>query len=318
MKPSYERMREIMLAGAMGDAFGYVIEFATTGYRKKIKAAQIMRGIVDTSDDTQMTLMNAMVLASFGEDTAQVNARTAVVYRNWDALMRGAVSPITAMDEYLAEHRAPGTTCMRSIGQMKSVFVDIREQGRLTDAQAENGSGGIMRVAPFLYYAAHRGTMNRMISDNTRLTHNGHLQARLSVAFVNILSDLVGGESISGCVSRHCSPYDIVAIEQIRKRIITDGYERALDGKAWDAMSAFYAAMAVYMTIPVNASFDDLLWAASAHSGDSDTLASICAQMWAAAGRDTHSNEVDVTKLDAYPHIMEVVANMYGVNTCTV
>lgn len=151
------RIRGCLLAGALGDALGYSVEFIRYRSIQKtygeagIRALELGHsGKAIVSDDTQMTLFtcDAMLPGENREETGlTVYERIHRGYLCWMKTQdhyftdtRGWESPLNAVPE-LNHRRAPGNTCLYALrsGEMGTLDQPINDS---------KGCGGVMRTAP--------------------------------------------------------------------------------------------------------------------------------------------------------------------------
>lgn len=165
-----DKIRGSLMAGAMGDALGYEVEFmsrnaifAEYGESGITKFALDSNGKARISDDTQMTLFTAggMLMGMTRGSMRGIGGRpeyyVSYAYKDWYYTQQG-----TAPKDYhnytwlyhipeLYARRAPGITCLRACEDI------IANREVKNDSK---GCGGIMRVAPMpLFFAgcASRG-----------------------------------------------------------------------------------------------------------------------------------------------------------------
>ena len=156
-----DRVRGSLMAGAVGDALGYTVEFMS---RKSILAQYGNMGITKfdlasdgkalVSDDTQMTLFTACGMLTGvtrgymrgigGQPEKYVNG----AYLDWYYTQTGKKREMLTNDFHftwlrdlpeLAHRRAPGNTCLSACESLL--------QGKMVQNNSK-GCGGIMRVAP--------------------------------------------------------------------------------------------------------------------------------------------------------------------------
>jgi len=144
-------------SGALGDAFGYEVEFDSW---QKIKARFGETGITQpvthgakilVSDDTQMTLFTLEALVRSSEAVAECDVDRLVdairlAYLDWlntqGEVVRGfKIAGTIAADSRLRHRRAPGDTCLAAL----NAGGDGSPEKPLNDSK---GCGGVMRVAP--------------------------------------------------------------------------------------------------------------------------------------------------------------------------
>lgn len=297
------RVMGALFGGAVGDAFGYRVEFKSqTAIRKQYGAAGLTAapGRLIASDDTQMTLFTAdglmTALANGGRGADQILARIRYAYLAWFRTQRDEWTPAaTGFSQFreLWVTRAPGSTCLSA----------LQAGARGTPQQAINeskGSGGVMRVAPLgLVPTIDAEEAFRLANAAAALTH-GHPSGRLSAAaFASLLRDLLDETPMPRALARmeaRLAAADDCAetLASVRKaRLLAAGRTpagEALDelGEGWTGEEAL--AIGLYAVLRAK-SLDEAIRIAAMHDGDSDTTASIAGQLWGV-----------MHGLDAVPH----------------
>ena len=166
-------VRGSLIGGAAGDALGYAVEFdryseiiAKYG-PSGITEYELVNGIAEISDDTQMTLFTAngilmgltrWYMRGIG---ASPEYYVECAYQDWYDTQMKSYEEVMAQDDKHCSNRhtwlsalpefysrrAPGNTCLTAIKEMK----DDR-----TPQNNSKGCGGVMRVAPWpLFCACH-------------------------------------------------------------------------------------------------------------------------------------------------------------------
>ena len=166
-------MRGSLIGGAAGDALGYAVEFdryseiiAKYG-QSGITEYELVNGVAEISDDTQMTLFtaNGMLMGLTRWYMRGIGAApeyyVEYAYQDWYDTQMKSYEEVMAQDDKhctnrytwlsalpeLYASRAPGNTCLTAIKEMKD--------GR-TPKNNSKGCGGVMRVAPWpLFCACH-------------------------------------------------------------------------------------------------------------------------------------------------------------------
>ncbi|HKP79957.1 MAG TPA: ADP-ribosylglycohydrolase family protein, partial [Phenylobacterium sp.] len=193
------RILGCLFGGALGDAFGYPVEFRSWAQiRAKFGEAGLVEpsavdGRLRVSVDTQMTLYTADgLLAALGEDCPpdrnRALARIRQAYLAWLRTQRDDWTPgAPGISQYrdLWALRAPGSTCLSA----------LRAGGRGTSEAPINdskGSGAVARVAPLgLLPGIDAEEAFGLAHAAAALTH-GHAAGRLSAAaFASLLRDLL-------------------------------------------------------------------------------------------------------------------------------
>lgn len=166
-------VRGSLIGGAAGDALGYAVEFdryseiiAKYG-QPGITEYELVNGVAEISDDTQMTLFtaNGMLMGLTRWYMRGIGAApeyyVEYAYQDWYDTQMKSYEEVMAQDERhctnrhtwlsalpeLYASRAPGNTCLTAIKEMKD--------GR-TPQNDSKGCGGVMRIAPLpLFCACH-------------------------------------------------------------------------------------------------------------------------------------------------------------------
>jgi len=204
--PDAERILGCLFGGAVGDAFGYEVEFDDLpAIRRRFGSAGITAPVFDqgrfiVSDDTQMTLFTgeSVAAALAAGETADDRIIPAIRagYLTWlETQTRGAQGCGAFEDvrrfRTLWARRAPGNTCQSA----------LQAGGRGTPKSPINnskGCGGVMRVAPIgLARAIDADGAYHLAGAAAALTH-GHPSGYLSAAALGgIIRDLLDGDDLS-------------------------------------------------------------------------------------------------------------------------
>lgn len=302
-----EQILTSALAGALGDALGYGVEFFTySNIVRRFGEDGITNPILldDTfqiSDDTQMTLFTLDALLSNTED---ITYTTYLYYLDWlktqnespNITDRDAIpsSRLLKIDQLFSE-RAPGISCITALssGRIGSIENPINNS---------KGCGGIMRVAPIAWsYATSQLSVHEismLAANNSALTHGHELGYISSYTFVNALVRILRkqGDVESSIVyaiddtvnyfteAKHLSEYtDLLslAIQLSKENELPDYKYISKLGEGWVAEETL--AIAIYCALKYPTSIDAALIAAVNHSGDSDSCASVCGQLLGAS-----------------------------------
>ena len=165
-QPIYSKIAGCLIAGALGDALGYPIEFQPWSLIKVkygpsgLDHPVLTDGKAIISDDTQMTLFTneGMILGHQARQNSTANAGKTVEEYIWQAYLcwlktqhvywvdRSLTSIWENESELLSlpemnEARAPGNTCLAALdsGKMGTILKRINQS---------KGCGGVMRTAP--------------------------------------------------------------------------------------------------------------------------------------------------------------------------
>lgn len=206
-----DKCRGSLVGGAVGDALGYPIEFKTlrTILRKYGFAGISMYeldcdGIARFSDDTQMTLFTAVGLlnahVSINKCGIQIADSIKDSYLNWYMTQTDIPTPNKgnwlSHIEPLWAKRAPGSTCLHSLGGLR--FHSPNNNSK--------GCGGVMRVAPIgIFGAMHSDIMpNNIIAlyagESAKITHCHPMSTYSSMALAIIVAECIRTEFIDRTV----------------------------------------------------------------------------------------------------------------------
>ncbi len=307
-----ERALASLIGGAMGDAFGYEVEFSSLkkiGERfgpTGIKAPVFHHGKLIVSDDTQMTLFTLEgVLQSLKKGSGWRSACVPSIqqaYLDWLHTQRGgAVAKASVPSDRLIHQpemcaqRAPGNTCLSALGSGGHGTIE-------KPVNDSKGCGGAMRTAPIgLMTCAGADDVFRLGAEAAALTHghpSGYLSAGMVAALVRVLMDGTslttrpGMYSDSGAIDQCCStlrtyPKHEETLAAVQKAVQmaaqkAHSHESAVEslGGGWVGEEAL--AIALYAVLSAE-SYVEAISIAANHSGDSDSTASIAGQLWGAA-----------------------------------
>ena len=304
-----ERVLACLLGGAIGDGFGYEVEFRDlSAIRERfghagIRTPVLHKGKLVVSDDTQMTLFTLEGLLASLKHGAEcldfVIPSVREAYLDWyQTQVGGKTSAVRGgwliHQQVMRVQRAPGNTCMSALraggnGSMQKPANDSK------------GCGGAMRTAPLgLVPSIDAGTAFRLGAEAAALTH-GHPSGYLSGGMVAALvRSLIDGTALT----RRPGTYSDGAIDKCWGTMRTynnhdetlQAIEKALNlaatgvkehpegmgglGGGWVGEEAL--AIALYSVLFAE-SFVEAISIAANHSGDSDSTASIAGQLWGAA-----------------------------------
>ncbi len=289
------RFRGCLLAGAVGDALGAPIEFASLeeivgqfGPRgpENLEAGPYPAG--SFTDDTQMTLFVAEGLIralnrSRSKDSApNINV---MLHAHWRWLATQGLEPIGDSDPDLLrswlsdipglnQHRAPGRACISSL---QSGEVGTLDQP-LNDSK---GCGGVMRIAP-VGLAGLEDPFG-FGCEVAALTH-GHPSGWIaSGCLAHIIREIVGGadldtavEGVMARLTRHPGHEETLRALEHAEAFAAMGQGTAEEveslGKGWVAEEALAISVFCAQVAP---DIESALRLAVTHSGDSDSTGCI-------------------------------------------
>ena len=291
-----------MLGGAIGDALGYPVEFIRGDqieWKHGVSAPERLdfdgKTPARISDDTQMTLFTAeglMRARARLEDRGMCDVPSvmASALLRWYETQSGKLAS-TGDRGWLVDERglhalrAPGNTCM-------SALAALAQGGGLPSVERppndSKGCGAVMRVAPLGLGANSRETAWELARDQGVLTH-GHPSGYLSAAyFASVIWDVARGGSLDDAAA-HADALlaaatgrdELVAVLARARALAANGAPTAATieslGGGWTGEEALAIAMLCAWTYdPAEPrGFEQALWRAAAHSGDSDSTAAI-------------------------------------------
>lgn len=321
-----DRVLGCLLGGAVGDGFGYAVEFDNLAMiRHRFGPAGLTDpvfsdGRLVVSDDTQMTLFTADGLITGAEPDGRVESARAL-----DAIRAATLAwsrtqvetfPGTAAglggllgDPALWRRRAPGNTCLSScaVGAFGTPEAPINQS---------KGCGGAMRVAPIGLVPAldHAGAFD-LAARAAAQTHghaSGYLSAGLVAAIVRHAVDghpLDAAADAADAIAERWPEADECRAAVARARRFDGDPARMVSalGRGWVGEEAL--AIALYAV----RSTDDVVGAirrAANHDGDSDSTASIAGQLrgtWTGVAGIPHAW---IRRLDVLDPVLEVAGRM--------
>ena len=301
-----DKFRGCLIGGAAGDALGYAVEFLDeetifSHYGKNgITEYNLVSGVAEISDDTQMTLFtaNGLLLGTTRGMTRGIMGSypsyIALCYEDW-LRTQYKKYPLTKESTHswlvnvpeLFNCRAPGGTCLTAIKNGANGTID-------KPVNRSKGCGGVMRVAPIgLYFDTERRTIDEidMIgAEAAAITHGHELGYIPAAGLVHIIQLLSHNEDVSlldavldmkDALQRQFSDR-VYLSEQINliDRAIALSKEDIDDldaieelGEGWVAEETL--AIAIYCSLKYQDDFDKAIIASVNHGGDSDSTGAV-------------------------------------------
>lgn len=312
-----DRILGCLFGGAVGDGFGYAIEFDRLAEIRRLygagglQAPKLTDGKLVVSDDTQMTLFTASALAG-ASDPEEAVAAIRLAYLDWYRTQTQRWP--TEADQGLAvrpelwAQRAPGLTCMSALAA----------GGHGTPTARSNdskGCGGVMRVAPIGLMT--QWTEEQVVEVAARaaaITHGhptGFWSAAAAALMVRVMVDGRSFDDALAAVARFLAPA-LEANETLRAIISAFATPRDLRwrdveegrlGEGWVGEEAL--AIALY-SVTASDDFKDVMRIAANHDGDSDSTASIAGQLFGVRHGLSRIPWSWVAKLDVFNALCEV------------
>jgi ADP-ribosylglycohydrolase len=303
-------LKNTLLAQALGDAFGYIIEFDKW---ESIKAMYGSNGLpyelskleLVATDDTQMALFCLEGITN-ADKKAKENGRkledpTDEIYQSfldWYAtqdiyhladLNLESKTGLLAYKE-LYERRAPGNTCLSALGSKRKGSV----RNPINDSK---GCGGIMRVTPIAFFAKSIDDAFDWGVKQAAITH-GHPEGYLSagvysaVAYelIHNTNDIFKAIDKAEAILKDY-PKSENMMNIVNKTVWTSKHSQGLQnnaltselGQGWVGEEAF--SVAVYCAA-TSSTFKEMIEKSANHSGDSDSTAMLAAGLWYLSTRD--------------------------------
>jgi ADP-ribosylglycohydrolase len=293
-----------LLGGAVGDGFGYAVEFdRLDAIRQRygaagIRAPVLRNGRLVVSDDTQMTLFTLEGLARSIELNGKGSEAAAVAevrraYLDWldtqGASHGVALAGTLATHSALRVQRAPGNTCLSALHGGGNGTIE-------TPINDSKGCGGAMRTAPAGLLPGISPAQSFSLGARIGALTHGHPDGWGPSGFVAAaVCRALGGEPLEQAIEAALA--DLRSATAGRGRApSTAPYENAVRlarvagddapadirrlGEGWTGEEA--AAIGAYAAL-TGKDFADVVARAANHDGDSDSTASIAGQLWGAA-----------------------------------
>ena len=305
-----------LFGGALGDAFGYEIEFSSLATIKRqygesgLVYPVLHNGKLIVSDDTQMTLFTLEAIKDCDAltATADVVERIRLAYLDWYNTQREDPSAEYAtgaiwQHPQLQHMRAPGNCCMTSLGMggPGSPEAPINDN---------KGCGGVMRVAPIGLFpqkwnAAEVFDIAMRAAAITHTHPTGYLSAGMLAGIIRFLidgKDLLEAIDLSDGLLASYRNYQetqdkvFMAVELAKGEMDTIEAIETL-GQGWIAEEAL--GIGLYAVLK-GTGFKEVIQVAANHSGDSDSTASIAGQIYGAWYGQSDIPDDWIKTLDVY------------------
>lgn len=321
-----DRMKEIIIAGAIGDAIGYNVEFIK--YKDIIKQYgesgitlynDLGRGVNRhiASDDTQMTLFLLECFSNYQSIKNIDSNAIRISFLDW------LTTQINKVDKYsksklvnfssMVHPRAPGTTCLSALQNNFNLSHPVN---------SSKGCGAIMRTAPCAFVPDISDAIALAVVQS-QVTHghpSGYIPSEIFTALLYCIlhapdTDLL--TLLNNCIdikkgnllAKETIDYLEGAISLVANRsyfgaTIPDDIHSI--GGGWMGHDAL--AIAVYCNL-VATNFNEVIQFSANHDGDSDSTCSLAAQLWVARyglDPDVYAvyNKLDIK--DAVDHILSL------------
>ncbi len=294
----HEKRKACLFGGAIGDAFGYEIEFSSiTAIQNHYGETGLQHpvfhdGKLVVSDDTQMTLftLEAVSACDAMTSTRDVIERVRMAYLDWYHTQRehsgyfnytGSIG----RNKVLQVMRAPGNCCMNSMARGGPGTPE-------TPINDNKGCGGVMRVAPIGLFPDKWSAKQvfELAMRAAAITHT-HPTGYLSAGSLAVMIFfLMQGKELQNAIEETKSilqsyPNHSETMAKIDQAISFANSEMkpltAIEalGQGWIAEEAI--GMGLFSALR-GCSFPEVIQIAANHTGDSDSTASIAGQIYGA------------------------------------
>jgi len=321
-----DQFQGCLVGGAIGDALGYAVEFYdedgifNTYGKPGITQYDLINGIAEISDDTQMTLFTAVGLLMGNDYVSQMNE----CYLDWlsTQMKRKRDNPYCWLHgvEELHSPRAPGGTCLNALiqggnGTMENPINDSK------------GCGGIMRVAPIGLYCRKDAAM--LGAKAAALTHGhalGYIPAAMLSELISLTIDLTDIDLEYLVIASLAQVKKIFGrnpffqdFEVLIEKAIRLSMENRDDlecihelGQGWVAEETM--AIAVYCTLKYKDNFKKAIITAVNHQGDSDSTGAVTGNILGAYLGLSKLPEEYLNHLELKETILKVAKDLYENN----
>ncbi|MCF7994982.1 MAG: ADP-ribosylglycohydrolase family protein [Chromatiaceae bacterium] len=333
-EPFLDRALGCLLGGAIGDGFGYAVEFDSLGRIEQrfgaagLRQPVLTKGQLRVSDDTQMTLFTlegltrGLAEARDATESDRLVEHIGKAYADWLQTQLGPVGDerlhgTLATRSALRHQRAPGNTCVSGL----SAATQGTPQRPINDSK---GCGGVMRVAPLGWLSDREpAACFDLAAQAAALTHghpDGWLSAGMLAALIHALfagrgfrRALDEAKTLTEArIRQHGVRADLLAVvarAETQASRLRDEPVRAIEalGGGWVGEEAL--AIALYAVLSAD-SFEEAVRRAANHSGDSDSTAAIAGQLWGAWKGIDSLPMAWIRRLDVLPECLHGVAEL--------
>lgn len=323
-----DKIRGSLVAGAIGDALGYPIEF-DKGIKEK-QVAEYINGKGIISDDTQMTLFTANALL-WGKTrmitkgiAPSYNKAIYLSYLDWleTQIQKENMSTISWIKniQELRIDRCPGNTCLASLksGKMGTIKEPINDS---------KGCGTVMRIAPIGLFIEDTVEAGILAAESSAITHGNELAmipSCFAAMLINILlnQNLNLEDAVKETIELYQNKINIFSKENnecfmnlvlkaidLSKEDLGDVVAIKQLGEGWVAEEAF--AIALYSCLKYQNSIKDALVCAINHDGDSDSTGAIAGNIIGAALGYSNIDEKYLENLQLKDLILEIADDLF-------
>lgn len=325
-----DRVLGCLIGGAVGDAFGYTVEFDSLekicqrfgklGLTKPV----FQQGKLVVSDDTQMTLFTLEGILRCTDERGELVSSDVLeeirhAYLDWYDTQQASPEAHGSLYGWLAEQptlrmkRAPGNTCLSSLKNRGKGTIE-------TPINDSKGCGGVMRTAPVGFL---KGIDLFDLGGRAAALTHGHIDGWVPAGVLpRIVARLTNGEekflAVRNGYSDACewghvygkaANTDLFCLARKLARKMRFNPCEAIRqiGEGWVGDEAL--AVGIYAFLSAR-NFKDAVSRAANHDGDSDSTASITGQLWGAKYGLRDIPQEWVRRLDVLDEILYLVQHM--------
>jgi ADP-ribosylglycohydrolase len=305
MSPLVDRLQGCIKLGAIGDAYGYVIEFDDI-YKifqryggpmqfVDVEAWRDRDGRFIASDDTQMTLFTGEGIANAYDrreepgDLGKITvSEVRQAYLRWYQTQWRGSTPSTDTSALNGHRemfipRAPGNTCLMACKEGAGAFTPPGEP--VNDSM---GCGGVMRVAPVAFLKDLSFQECYELGCATAALTHGHpmgwMPSGVLAYILKALSQGAGIQEATNAAVDHIKqlPHGSVMVEMIDRALALTGRQKIapqeieMIGGGWVGHECLAISLAAAM---MDAPLETKMTVSANHSGDSDSTAAITGQL---------------------------------------
>lgn len=284
LTPRAERIRAMLMGGALGDAMGAEIEFWSLDrirrrFQRGIDRLLPHQGLTGAiTDDTQMTLFAAEALARAPAQAVRPLEALHLAWLRW-LTTQGERSPVALdpeapglwHDPRLQARRAPGTTCLSALRATRTPGTAARNDSK--------GCGGVMRLSPLAILEPFDPDL---ATASSALTHGHPTASAAAFAWSALLRAAFEGQDLRDTAIRLVGKVEpgCARALQAARTAPRDGRPETVEtlGGGWVAEEA--VAIALYAAL-TGRDLDHGLQIALTHSGDSDSTGAMAGSLLA-------------------------------------
>lgn len=290
---------DVMVAGTLGDAYGYPVEFLQWDVIQKRYGPNGVRELLNNpdrpvaTDDTQMTLfvMESIINAYKASNNPTVELFTEEARKSFlrwlETQSQQPIDGMFADAEELFVQRAPGNTCISSLLQRRGA--ESRGEELPDPINTSKGCGVVMRSAPYAFLSQYTSNEVWSIAQQSGAITHGHVEgpgsgAALAYMMHHQLSGLTFDSSIRLAIGKATEEHAINTAALLQTALALGQYPWHMTpddmcdklGEGWTGESAL--AIGVYATLR-SQSVIEAIQLGTNHRGDSDSTAMIAGQL---------------------------------------